>query len=178
MASIFTEPQNPPTNDMVSVATSSAMCSQSLLDLVQALARVYQQNHSAALVMLGGQVLCTHYESVMEMASQVPAVVAFGGIAMGKTKAAEAALSLLDLPPNRYKISKITDTQAIRLASQTTLGFLIDDPSDISEVSEKILLHFERGSVASCAATYQPRCTFMLTMNTQYLRELAQLHNR
>lgn len=148
-----------PTFEMASLSKPS-LSSEALLDLVQALQDVHQENLPAALMMLGAQVLCCHYERIITKAGQVPAVVAFGDVSLGKSKATEAAQSLLGLPRS-YRPSKITDTQGIKLASQTTMGYMIDDPSDVNDVAEKILVYFEKGSYVSRAGTYEPKCTFL-----------------
>lgn len=118
-----------------------------------------------------------HYEKIFSIAGQVPATLAFGKISMGKTKAAEAAHSLLGLPKN-FRVSKITDKQAARLTAQCTLGFVIDDPSSPAEFAEKVLIHFEKGVLTSCASSYQPRCTFMVTLNMECIEAFASMPKR
>lgn len=148
-----------------------------LNDLIQALKSVHLQNFPAALMVLGAQMLSIHYESIYSIAGQVPATLAFGRVSLGKTKAAEAAQSLLGLCKN-FRVSKITDKQAARLTSMSTLGFLIDDPSSPTEFCEKVLTHFEKGVITSCAASYEPRCTFMATLNMNCLEALADMPKR
>ena len=96
---------------------------------------------------------------------------------LGKSRAVQAAQSMLGLPKS-YHPSKITDTQGIKLASQMTLDFAIEDPSKTSDVAEKILIFFEKGSMVSHAGTYEPMCTFLMTMNLECMDSLASLPNR
>lgn len=72
----------------------------------------------------------------------------------------------------------MTDKQAVRLASLSTLGFVIDDPSVPSEFSEKVLAHFEKGVMMSCASSYQPRSTFTVTLNMKCFEAFAALPKR
>ena len=68
---------------------------------------------------------------------QVPATIAFGDTGIGKSLCAEAAQSMLGFP-SQYRPSKITDVQATKFATQTTLGFVIDNPSDPNGIAERI----------------------------------------
>ena len=85
-------------------------------------------NFSASLFLLGSQVLCTHYGGIMDcpVGGQVPATIAFGEVGLGKPQCAEATQSMMGLT-SQYRPSKITDAQATKFATQTTLGFVIDD---------------------------------------------------
>ncbi len=47
--------------------------------------------------MLGAQVMCTHYEAIFDIAGQVPVILAYGNVNLGKSKAAEAAQAMLGL---------------------------------------------------------------------------------
>lgn len=148
-----------------------------LCNLINALKEVHLQNFPAALLLIGAQIMSMHYTEIYEIAGQVPATLAYGRVSLGKTKAAEAAQSILGLQ-NFFKVSKITDKQAARLSSLSTLGFLIDDPSSPREFDEKVLSHFERGTIMSCASSYQPRCTFTVTLNMKCLEAFASLPKR
>lgn len=92
----------------------------------------------------------------------------FGNISLGKSKAAQAMLGL----SKEFRITKVTDKQAMRIATQSTLGFSIDDPSPL-EFAEKVLIYFERGALTSCASSFRPRCTFMVTLNMECLEAFA-----
>jgi hypothetical protein len=85
-----------------------------------------------------------HYEAIYAQGGKVPAAIAFGNVSLGKSMSTEAALSLLGVQ-GKNKVKSITDTQAMKSVSRTTLGFMIDDPSKLSETAENLLFHFERG---------------------------------
>ena len=171
-------PGIPPPSMECSISPDSRS-SKALRRLIKALNPVQQQNFSAALLMLGSQVLCTHYEGIMEcpIGGQVPATIAYGDIGLGKSLCAEAAQSMLGLP-SQYRPSKITDTQATKFATQTTLGFVIDDPSDANEIAEKYLVYFEKGTRSSSSSTMEPKCTFITTMNMKCFESLARMPKR
>jgi len=148
-----------------------------LQNLIEALKAVHKQNFPAALLVLGAQMLCAHYEKIHAIAGQVPATLVYGNISLGKTKAVEAAQSIFGMC-SKFRMSKTTDKQATRLASQSSLGFLLDDPSNPGEFSEKVLIHFEKGHVMSCVASYQPRCTFMATLNMECFKLFSAMPKR
>ena len=127
--------------------------------------------------MLGAQMMCMNYEKILKIAKQVPATIAYGEVGLGKSQAAYAAQSLLGLS-KKFRVTKITDKQTARLASRSSLGFVIDDPSSPSEFAEKVLLHFEQGSSDSCSADYEPRCTFMVTLNMECLEAFTRMPKR
>ena len=168
-----------PPYDMQCTARESTVVAGSLAlsNLIWALEEVHQLNFPAALLLLGAQALSTHYEQIYDIAGQVPATLAFGGVSLGKTKATEAAQSILGLSKT-FRPTKITDKQATRLSSLSTLGFVIDDPSMPNEFCEKVLAHFEKGMIMSCAASYQPRCTFTVTLNMKCFETFAALPKR
>ena len=131
------------------------------------------RNFPACLLVLGAEVLCVHYESVISVASQVPVAIVFGDVGQGKSRATRAALSLLGVQVANY-FQEITDHRAHKLTSITTLGAVIDDPADHSCIADKITHHFERGTHGSAHVTYTPRTTFITSMNLKCLRQLAR----
>lgn len=106
---------------------------------------------------------------------QVPVALIFGQVGLGKSLAILAAQSMLGLPKT-YRPSKITDVYATKFATQTTLGFVIDDPSDAGHIAENILVNFEKGTCLSSTSSLSPRCTFMATMNMNCITSLASMH--
>ena len=134
---------------------------------------------TASLMVLEAQILCMHFESMMccPYGGQVPVALIYGPIGLGKSMAAEAAQSMLGLP-KVYRPSKITDVFATKFATQTTLGFVIEDPSDPAQIAEKILIYFEKGTYSSSSSSLSPRCTFMTTMNANCISSLSRMHKR
>lgn len=138
----------------------------------------YEENFPAALLTLGAQIMCTHYETFNKAGSfKVPATILHGDVSHGKSLASKAALSMLGIQDNHF-LTSITDTKSVQVTSSTTLGLVIDDPSDIKEISEKIMYHFERGIAAKCKASYTPRCTFITSINKELLVKLVTLPDR
>jgi hypothetical protein len=148
-----------------------------LSNLIWALKDVHQHNFPAALLLLGSQIMSMFYEQILAIADQVPATLAFGKVCLGKSKAAEAAQSIMGLCKG-FRPSKITDKQATRLSVLSTLGFVIDDPTAPKEFCEKVLLHFDKGLSSSCASDYEPKCTFTVTLNIKCFEAFAALPKR
>lgn len=121
--------------------------------------------------------MCTHYEAVCKIAKQVPVALGYGNISLGKSRAAQAAQAILGLS-EQFKITKVTDKQAMRIAEQSTLGFTIDDPSSPQEFAEKVLIYFERGALLSCMSCFRPRCTFTVTLNMDCFEKFACMPKR
>lgn len=164
------------TLQMPSLQASSALPRKKIKagqKLIQSLEDCYLHNFPACLLLLGAEVLCLHYETLMETVGQVPVTVVFGHVGQGKSKATRAALSLLGVERCNY-FQELTDHRALKLTSTTTLGVVIDDPTDHRMIAEKIMQHFERGMHGSAHATFTPRTTFMTSMNGKCLKQLAR----
>ena len=71
-----------PSHDMASLSKPSPLheAHEVLFDLVAFLQEVHQENFAAALLMLGGQILCCHFQCIFKAAGQVPVVIGFGGV--------------------------------------------------------------------------------------------------
>ena len=145
--------------------------------LIGALEKVYGDNFSAAVTLLGAGVLALHYEAINDDGSKVPAAIACGNVSLGKSAATAAALA----PMGAHKCNKvksITDSRAMKAACRTTLGLVIDDPTKACEIAEKLLYHFEQGVRATNTARDTPRTTFICSMNFTCLQELANMDAR
>lgn len=143
-----------------------------LVDLVSELERCYQNNFAACLLTLGAAVMCNHYEALFARFQQVPATLVFGEVCCGKTRATRAALSMVGAQDTNF-FSSITDARSYRFAGSTTLGMVIDDPREEKELAKKITYHFDQSMVSTCARDYQPRTTFIASMNLPCLQRLA-----
>ena len=129
------------------------------------------------MMMLGAQLLSVHYEAINNTGYNVPASILCGDVSHGKSLATKAALSMLGTQHNHF-LTSISDTKSTQVTSTTTLGIVIDDPTNVKEIAEKIMHHFERGISTSCANTYTPRCTFLTSVNMECLKKLAALPPR
>ena len=76
------------------------------------------------------------------------------------------------------KTKLITDTQALKTTNMTTLGLIIEDPSQPTEIAEKLLIYFERGSKITATASERPKTTFLTSMNNTSMQGLTdyQIH--
>ena len=140
--------------------------------LINALESYYGSNFPASLLILGAYLLCIHYEALMDFTQQVPATIAFGKVSLGKSRACKAALATMGLESANF-VCKISDPQCWRRTSTTTLGLVIDDLTNATkEISEKILMHFERSPAENFRATYTPRTTFITSVNHESLHSI------
>ena len=94
----------------------------------------------------------------------------------GKTKATRAALSLLGVASSNF-FSDMSDSRAFEFTSQTTLGMVIDDPEDLKQVAKKLTYHFQKSHASTKMYSYQPRTTFITSMNERMLRKVS-IHAR
>ena len=141
--------------------------------LIRALHSCYTHNFPASLLVLGAEVLCLHYELLIQLTNQVPVTIVFGDVGQGKSRATRAALSLLGVHHSNY-FHELTDSRILKITSNTTLGVVIDDPTDAHSVAEKIVQHFEKSSHGSARMTFTPRTTFITSMNYRCLKQLAR----
>jgi len=148
-----------------------------LRKLVKQLKVTYENNYPAAIITLGAQIMSVHYESLFEAGFNVPATLLHGEISHGKSIATKAALSMLGIQDTHF-LTGISDSKVLQVTSATTLGLVIDDPSDIKEISEKIMFFYDKGIKATCGNTISPRSTYMSSINRELLLKLTSLPNR
>lgn len=166
-----------PDNMLAATVMGKLSKKKALQSLVNSLKAVYDDNFPAALLTLGAQIMSVHYEALNDKGYKVPATILFGDISQGKSTATKAALSMIGTQ-NSHFLTSVSDNKSYKFTSTTTMGIVIDDPSDVKEISEKILIHFERGTAASCKFSYKPRCTFITSINKECLDKLASLPPR
>lgn len=151
---------------------------RALKNLVEQLKVTYEENYPAAVLTMGAQIMSVHYEILVNDGGyNVPATLLHGEVSHGKSLATKAALSMLGIQEN-YFLSGISDTKTVQLTSTTTLGLVIDDPSDVKAISEKIMYFYDSGKQSKCAATFSPRCTFLSSVNNELLSKLTALPDR
>lgn len=165
-------------DDLASSAKLRKKRRQPLQKLIESLKPCYQANSPAVLLTFGAQILCLHYEGIHKDAKAcVPAAVVFGDVSTGKSKATRASLALLGMESANF-LHSVSDTKAMKVTAKSTIGIVIDNPTDHSQIAEKILHHFEHGKSTTCSVTYTPRCTFITTVNRECLERLASLPPR
>ena len=145
-------------------------------DLLLALDDNYEENFPGVLLTIGGYVISVHYESLMEEYGKVPATIVYGEVQCGKSEATKATLATTGTVDGNF-FTMISDARAFAYTSQTTLGIVIDDPSDLKEISKKLLYHFSKANATTMHYSYKPRTTFISSMNVETLDKLAK-HSR
>ena len=151
--------------ELVSLAQVTNKKKKYIRDLVSSAEECYLDNTPSVLLTFGAEMLCLHYEALnLKAQIQVPATLLVGDINLGKSRASAASSSLLGVHKSNF-ITSITDTKSRKMAMKTTLGYVIDDPSDADEIAEKILYHFDMGKSSNDRGTYSPRCTFITSLD-------------
>ena len=79
----------------------------------------------------------------MEDHSKVPATILYGEVQCGKSEATKAALSTTGTVDGNF-FTTISDAHAFSYTFQTALGIVIDDHSDIKEISKKVIYHLAK----------------------------------
>ena len=109
--------------------------------LIKALRKCYRELTPHVLLTLASQILCVHYQKILRIAHHVPATILFGG---GKSRTQECAASMVGMKELGIIRQLTTDLTFSDLSSRSSLGFALDDQSNVSILSEKILNHFDR----------------------------------
>ena len=104
-------------------------------DLLLALDDNYEENFPGVLLTIGSYVISVHYESLMEEYGKVPATIVYGEVQCGKSEATKATLAITSTVDGNF-FTMISDARAFAYTSQTTLGIVIDNPSDLKEISK------------------------------------------
>ena len=141
--------------------------------LIATLEKYYDHNFAAALCVLGGYVVAVHYESLISDYGCVPATIAYGEVQCGKSKATKAALSTVGLMKSNF-FNQLSDSKSFEFTSQTTMGMVLDDPEDLKQIAKKLVYHFQKAHASTKAYDYEPRTTFVTSMNLKMLRKLAK----
>ena len=146
---------------------------QVLVRLISAMKENYAGNIAGALLALGGYTVALHYEALIEEYKKVPATIIYGEVQCGKSMLTRAVLSTMGIQETNFFIA-MSDSRTFAFSSQTTLGMVLDDPSDVKQVSKKLTYHFQKGSAATVSYEYTPRTTFLTSMNEPTLKQLAK----
>lgn len=148
-----------------------------LTNLILALQSSYVNNFPSALMVLGAQVLNTHYELVLDMAKGVPIALLFGDVQTGKTRVLEAALSLVGTQ-HSHILKRCADTRFLKICSQSTLGAVLDDLTESKSILEKIMLLFDgKPIIEASGERIKPRTSFIASTNMDCFQSLSK-HQR
>ena len=84
-----------------------------------------------------------------------------------------AVLSTMGVQESNF-FSEMSDARTFAFSAQTTLGMVLDDPTDVNQLSKKLTFHFQKATAASMTYEYTPRTTFLTSMNMPTLKRLAK----
>ena len=101
-----------------------------LTAVVRALHPSYLNNFPPALLALGAQLLNLHFQQLLPVMKGVPIAALYGAAACGKSTTMRTALSLLSTQSSHF-IGHCPDVTFFRMTTKTTLGLVLDDPSDV-----------------------------------------------
>ena len=143
--------------------------------VVRALHASYLNNFPPSLLSLGAQLLNLHFQQLLPVMKGVPIALLYGAAACGKSTAMITALSLLGTQSS-HLIGHCPDVTFFRMTTKTTLGLVLDDPSEVRAIHEKVMILFEGQSIEQKDETIKPRTTFMTSLNTPCFRKLVRHH--
>lgn len=142
--------------------------------LLVAVKKSYGSNTSAVLLTFGPEIISFHYDVLNNKSFSVPATILTGPVNVGKSTASRVALSLTG---SRYSFfTSATDAKIKTVTSKMTLGIVLDDPKDAQQIAEKVIHHFDRGKSCSQNRTCIPHCTFIASVNSDFLTKFCGLH--
>jgi len=106
-----------------------------------------------------------------------PLVIGVGDPGTGKTKAGNIALATVGAYPNKF-FNLFTDAHNGQVASQTTMGFQTDDPTDPSEIGKSAKRFFSDGTNVCIGKENSPKCTPVCTVNEHVIEWLLKPEKR
>ncbi len=110
----------------------------------------------------------------MEIAGCVPIALLHGDVQCGKSTIMEAAVSLMGTSTTKHLLKGSTDLQFLLISSQTTLGLVLDDVTDYTNLLEKVMLLFDGKAVAHQRTSVKPRTSFMTAVNLRCFSGLSK----
>ncbi len=114
-----------------------------------------------------GLLLGLHYESIIDHLGFCPLPVICGANGLGKTKAANAALSLIGNTGNFY--SSVKQRFIPRLCCRSSLPPVIDDVKMPNILEDVAISFYNNGKDGTCLQETEPRTCPLLTVNYKTL---------
>ncbi|XP_019853802.1 PREDICTED: uncharacterized protein LOC109583075 [Amphimedon queenslandica] len=161
-------------DDMAPELTAVRKNKSSVRALIKAVHKSYGANTPAVLLTIGAEIICFHYDILNDKAYSVPASILTGAVSIGKSTASRIALACAGA--QKSFITSATDSKIKSVTSKSTLGIALDDPKDAQDIAEKVMHHFDKGKSCSQTRTCIPRCTFMASVNSEFLKKFSELH--
>ena len=136
----------------------------SFIDLWKAIEVATQHNALSALFTFGAVAMNLHFQTIVELKGGAPVVILYGEPDVGKTTAANAAMSMLGIEACSFR--GLRREFLVHLASQTSLGLLYNDPNKVNEIENVITDFYNRMTRGGFKRGLEtPHCGFLLSCN-------------
>lgn len=146
-----------------------------LRNVIQVMQRAFLNNFPSCLLVLAAHLLNLHYESLLPVVGGIPIAILYGDVQCGKSTATKVCLSLTGTQDSHF-LGRCPDVTFIRATTQTTLGLVLDDPTNHTAISEKIMLLFDGKTIEQNSVSLHPRTSFMTSINMPCFEKLAKHH--
>ena len=137
--------------------------------------QAFLNNFPSCLLVLAAHLLNLHYESLLPVVGGIPIAILYGDVQCGKSTATKVCLSLTGTQDSHF-LGHCPDVTFIRATTQTTLGLVLDDPTNHTTISEKIMLLFDGKTIEQNSVSLHPRTSFMTSINMPCFEKLAKHH--
>ena len=129
-------------------------------NVIQVMQRAFPNNFPSCLLVLAAHLLNLYYESLLPVVGGIPIAILYGDVECGKLTATKVCLSLTGTQDSHF-LRRCPDVTFIRATTQTTL----DDPTNHTAISEKIMLLFDGKTIEQNSVSLHPRTSFMTSIN-------------
>ncbi|KAK3707808.1 hypothetical protein QZH41_011973 [Actinostola sp. cb2023] len=128
-------------------------------------------NFVSQFCIIAASAITANYTEWQKAIGFCPLVVAVGDPGCGKTKAGNVAIGCTGGYPHLF-FNLFTDAYTGQIASQTSMSFQADDPSDPAEVGKGAKRFFSDGSSSNCMSQSLPKCSPIYTVNEHVVKWL------
>ena len=104
--------------------------------LIEALHMCYLNNFTAAPLVLGAQLLNTHFERIKVITEGVAIAIVYGAAGCRNAASMLVVLSTVETQ-HTYFIGYCPDITFFQMTTKKTLGITLDDPIDVKTIYEK-----------------------------------------
>ena len=118
-------------------------------------------NYMSGVLACAGATIQFHYETFHNVNSRV---LLYGDVNTGKTTSLKCAMSIVGQHQG-HVYSSLSDAFFAKLASATTLGFGLDDPTDPRSLGELLLGFYTRCYRGRCSNEIEPKCGTLVSVN-------------
>ncbi|XP_068737683.1 uncharacterized protein [Montipora capricornis] len=107
------------------------------------------------------------------LAGSCPLPAALGQPDSGKSTACKLALAATGGWRNNF-FASVSEKVVGKVASQTTMGFVVDDPSKPKDVGEAAKIFFNDGTNINCHGDWSPKCCPLFSINNHVIDWLSK----